>query len=93
MVYFPLILTFAQRWVKDFGLGSLMAVMLPYSVAFSIAGAILTGIWAAAQIPLGPGEGVTYQPPAQVEAAQPLSGAVAVTASPAVPVVTTPPAR
>jgi aminobenzoyl-glutamate transport protein len=71
MVYFPLILTFAQRWVKDFGLGSLMAVMLPYSVAFTIAGAILTGIWAAAQIPLGPGEGVTYQLPTPAEAAQP----------------------
>lgn len=85
MVYFPLILTFAQRWVKDFGLGSLMAVMLPYSVAFSISGAILTGVWAAAQIPLGPGEGVTYQPPAQAEAAQPLSGPVATTATPAAP--------
>ena len=71
MVYFPLILTFAQRWVKDFGLGSLMAVMLPYSIVFSIAGALLTGIWAAAQIPLGPGESVTYQMPTPVEAAQP----------------------
>jgi aminobenzoyl-glutamate transport protein len=71
MVYFPLILTFAQRWVKDFGLGSLMAVMLPYSVAFSIVGALLTGIWAAAQIPLGPGEGVTYRPPTPAVATRP----------------------
>lgn len=71
MVYFPLILTFAQRWVKDFGLGSLMAVMLPYSIAFSIAGAILTGLWAAAQLPLGPGVGVTYQLPVASEVASP----------------------
>lgn len=73
MVYFPLILTFAQRWVKDFGLGSLMAVMLPYSVAFTVAGALLTGAWAAAQIPLGPGEGVTYQRPAPAEASVPMN--------------------
>ena len=73
MVYFPLILTFAQRWVKDFGLGSLMAVMLPYSVAFTVAGALLTGAWAAAQIPLGPGEGVTYQRPAPAEASVPVN--------------------
>ena len=71
MVYFPLILTFAQRWVKEFGLGSLMAVMLPYSIAFSVTGAILTGLWAAFQIPLGPGESVRYQPPPPIEAAQP----------------------
>ena len=30
MVYFPLILVFAQRWKKDFGLGSLTAIMIPY---------------------------------------------------------------
>ena len=88
MVYFPLILTFTQRWVKGFGLGSLMAVMLPYSVAFTIAGAILTGIWAATQLPLGPGEGVTYQRPEPAVAAQPadLTG-------PSAPVPNTPPAR
>lgn len=87
MVYFPLILTFAQRWVKDFGLGSLMAVMLPYSIAFSIAGALLTGIWAAAQIPLGPGAEVTYQLPAPAEAAQPANavGPAAPVASPSAP--------
>ncbi|MDO1558746.1 AbgT family transporter [Brevundimonas sp. 2R-24] len=71
MVYFPLILTFAQRWVKDFGLGSLMAVMLPYSLAFGVTGAILTGAWAALQLPLGPGEAVRYQAPPAAVAAQP----------------------
>ncbi len=71
MVYFPLVLTFAQRWVRDFGLGSLMAVMLPYTIVFSIVGAIMTGLWAAAGLALGPGEGVQYTAPAPVEAAQP----------------------
>ncbi len=91
MVYFPLILTFAQRWVKDFGLGSLMAVMLPYSLAFTVAGAILTGIWAAAQLPLGPGVGVTYQMPVAAEAASPGSPLVpTVPAGGAAPVVPLP---
>ncbi|MBT8473166.1 MAG: AbgT family transporter, partial [Marinicaulis sp.] len=31
MVYFPLILTFCQRWKPEFGLGSLTATMIPYS--------------------------------------------------------------
>jgi aminobenzoyl-glutamate transport protein len=38
MVYFPLILIFCQRWQKDFGLGSLAAMMLPYSIGLMIAG-------------------------------------------------------
>ncbi|MCU0733340.1 MAG: AbgT family transporter, partial [Hyphomonas sp.] len=45
MVYFPLILIFAQRWQKDFGLGSLTALMLPYSVWLLISGIILTMGW------------------------------------------------
>jgi aminobenzoyl-glutamate transport protein len=91
MVYFPLILTFAQRWVKDFGLGSLMAVMLPYSLAFTVAGAIFTGIWAAAQLPLGPGVGVTYQLPVAAEVASPSSPVMpTVPAGGAAPVVPLP---
>jgi aminobenzoyl-glutamate transport protein len=38
MVYFPLILVFAQRWKKDFGIGSLTAMMLPYSIWLMITG-------------------------------------------------------
>ena len=35
MSYFPLILTFAERWDPRFGLGSLMATMLPYAGAIN----------------------------------------------------------
>ena len=38
MVYFPLILIFCQRWQKDFGLGSLAATMLPYSIGLMVVG-------------------------------------------------------
>ncbi len=73
MPYFPLILAFCQRWDKDFGLGSLMALMVPYSVVFMVFGVILTGAWAAFSLPLGPGAGVSYEIPAPAEASQPVN--------------------
>lgn len=60
MVYFPLILVFAQRWQKDFGLGSLTAMMMPYSVWLLISGTLLIVIWFYLGIPLGPDAPVTY---------------------------------
>ncbi|MFN3858361.1 MAG: AbgT family transporter [Caulobacter sp.] len=63
MVYFPLILTFCQRWTPSFGIGNLMATMIPYSFAFLIGGLIMTGAWMLLQLPLGPGEGVFYSLP------------------------------
>ncbi|KPL69765.1 membrane protein [Erythrobacter sp. SG61-1L] len=55
MVYFPLILIFCQRWQQDFGLGSLAATMLPYSVGLLVAGLVLVGGWVLLDLPLGPG--------------------------------------
>ncbi|MEM8696876.1 MAG: AbgT family transporter [Pseudomonadota bacterium] len=63
MVYFPLILIFCQRWQKDFGLGSLAATMLPYSICMMIAGIILVFGWVALGIPLGPGAEVFTELP------------------------------
>ena len=64
MVYFPLILVFAQRWKKDFGLGSLTAMMLPYSVWLLVSGTILIVLWFYLGIPLGPDAPVGYTMPA-----------------------------
>lgn len=55
MVYFPLILVFAQRWKKDFGLGSLTAMMIPYSIWMLITGVLLMMGWLYLGLPLGPG--------------------------------------
>ena len=78
MSYFPLILTFAQRWDPRFGLGSLMATMLPYAGAFLIAGLCMVAAWVAFDLPLGPGVGVHYEPPAPAVAAQePAAGGLA----------------
>ena len=63
MPYFPLVLVFAQRWQKDFGLGSLVATMLPYSIFLLLSGLILTIIWVYTGLPLGPGAPVTFSMP------------------------------
>lgn len=60
MVYFPLVLTFCQRWDRQFGMGSLIAAMLPYSLAFLAAGVLLTIGWVAVDLPLGPGARIHY---------------------------------
>ena len=65
MVYFPLILIFCQRWQKDFGLGSLTAIMLPYSIGLLAAGVAMTIGWVILDLPLGPGAGVFVAPPGQ----------------------------
>jgi aminobenzoyl-glutamate transport protein len=65
MVYFPLVLTFAQRWDPKFGIGSLTATMVPYSIGLMIVGLILTIAWVASGLPLGPGAEVGYTLPGQ----------------------------
>ncbi|QFT78554.1 AbgT family transporter [Erythrobacter sp. THAF29] len=64
MVYFPLILIFCQRWDKNFGLGSLAAVMLPFSVGLMVSGLALTIGWVLMDLPLGPDAGVCIEIPA-----------------------------
>lgn len=63
MVYFPLILIFAQRWKKDFGLGSLTALMLPYSIWMLIIGLILVIVWVMTGFDLGPNAPIGYALP------------------------------
>jgi aminobenzoyl-glutamate transport protein len=55
MVYLAVVLTFAQRYQKNAGLGTLIALMVPYTVAIAIAWLILLVIFFVFNIPLGPG--------------------------------------
>ncbi|WP_298915213.1 AbgT family transporter [uncultured Algimonas sp.] len=63
MVYFPLILVFAQRWQKSFGLGSLTAIMIPYSIFMLISGILLVVGWTFLGFDLGPGAPMSYTLP------------------------------
>ncbi len=60
MVYFPVIVAFAQRYDKKFGVGSLVALMLPYAVAMLVVWTILLLLWFVLGLPLGPGYPVRF---------------------------------
>jgi len=53
--YFPLILITAQRYVPSSGIGSLIALMIPFAVWFGIASTGLFALWFLLDLPLGPG--------------------------------------
>jgi aminobenzoyl-glutamate transport protein len=55
MVYLPFILIVAQRYKKDAGLGTIVAMMLPYSFGILVAWVGLFVVWFLLGIPLGPG--------------------------------------
>lgn len=60
MPYFPLIVVFCQRYVKSAGIGTLLALMLPFSVTLLVVWtAFLLGFWAL-DLPLGLGAGYVY---------------------------------
>ena len=60
MPYFPLILIFCQRWQKEFGIGSLAATMLPFSIALLLSGLVMTALWVIFSLPLGPNAPVEF---------------------------------
>jgi len=63
MPYFPLIVVFCQRYVKDSGIGTLVAMMLPYSVVFlAFWSLFLIGYWAVG-LPLGLQSSYVYPAP------------------------------
>ncbi|MEM7623875.1 MAG: AbgT family transporter, partial [Planctomycetota bacterium] len=65
MSYFGLILAVALRYKKDLGIGTMVATMLPYSIAFLISWTILFYVWVFAfGLPVGPGAETLYPPPA-----------------------------
>jgi aminobenzoyl-glutamate transport protein len=54
MTYYALIIAFTQRYRSDAGIGTLVAMMLPYSVTFLIGWIVLLVIWIVFGLPVGP---------------------------------------
>ena len=54
--YFALIETFVQRYDKSAGVGTVIALMLPYAVVLLAVWTVLVVVWHALGIPFGPGE-------------------------------------
>jgi aminobenzoyl-glutamate transport protein len=55
MVYLPFIVTVAQRYQKDAGLGTVIALMIPYALAILVGWILLFILWFVLGLPLGPG--------------------------------------
>ncbi len=55
MVYLPFVVTIAQRYQKDSGLGTIISLMLPYALIILVAWILLFVLWFVLGIPLGPG--------------------------------------
>lgn len=54
MVYLPFMVTVAQRYKKDAGIGTIIALMIPYAVAILVAWTVLYVAWFLLGIPWGP---------------------------------------
>jgi aminobenzoyl-glutamate transport protein len=55
MPYFALIVVFAQRYQKDAGIGTVIALMIPYTLVLTVAWVLFFVAWYLLGIPLGPG--------------------------------------
>jgi aminobenzoyl-glutamate transport protein len=60
MPYFPLVVVYCQRYVTTTGIGTLTAMMLPYSVTFITCWTIFLVVYYLLGIPLGIGASYTY---------------------------------
>jgi para-aminobenzoyl-glutamate transporter family len=55
MVYLPFIVLIAQRYKKDAGVGTVISLMIPYTIVVAIAWTLFFVVWYLLGIPLGPG--------------------------------------
>jgi aminobenzoyl-glutamate transport protein len=55
MVYLPFIVLVAQRYRKDAGIGTIISLMLPYTIIILVAWTVFFVIWYLLGIPVGPG--------------------------------------
>ena len=55
MSYFALIVAFMQRYAPKAGIGTVVATMLPYTIAFSVVWMVLLAVWLLVGLPVGPG--------------------------------------
>ena len=62
MPYFPLVVVYCQRYVKGTGIGTLAAMMLPYTMWFLLTWTIFLLIYYAVGFPLGFAASYTYPP-------------------------------
>lgn len=63
MPYFALVVAFIERYQPKVGIGTVIALMLPFSLAFLVAWSLMLSLWIGFDLPLGPGAPLTVTPP------------------------------
>ncbi len=63
MSFFALIIAFVQKYDAKAGIGTIIATMVPYSLAFLLVWIILLVAWLLLGVPLGPDAGIHYTMP------------------------------
>ncbi|MFO8087530.1 MAG: AbgT family transporter [Bacteroidales bacterium] len=63
MSFFALIIAFVQKYDEKAGIGTIVATMIPYSIAFFLIWVVLLIVWLVFGIPLGPDAGIHYELP------------------------------
>ena len=53
MSYFAMVIVFMQVYNKDTGIGTIISLMLPYSMTFLVGWSVMFVIWLLAGIPVG----------------------------------------
>ena len=61
MSYFALIVAFAQKYDEKYGMGTIISVMVPYTVVFVVCWSLLLVAWVLLGLPLGP-DGPLHMP-------------------------------
>lgn len=62
MSFFALIIVYYQKYDKNSGIGTIMATMIPYSIAFFVVWILLLVVWILLGLPLGPESPLYYNP-------------------------------
>ena len=60
--YVVIILVFMQRYVPRSGIGTLVSLMLPYALAFTVIWSVMLVLWMLAGVELGPAGPLHYTP-------------------------------
>ena len=53
MSYFALIVTYAQKYDEKYGIGTIISLMIPYTLIFLLAWIVIITIWVITGLPLG----------------------------------------
>ena len=62
MTYYTVIITFAQKYDRKAGIGTITSTMIPYSVGFLICWTLFFIVWILLELPIGVGTSLFYPP-------------------------------